>query len=325
MAQPGEYCKVVDCVVYISSVANPKKHTRKIECLESFAEGVRASGDSVVVEWEHRYTPSRLAVMLGWATTNTGGRNIDLRKQIIADQRRQGFHTMCIDASCWKYLDDHSSYLRYSVGGPFYDRAEYANRNSTGTKWQEISQALNISLQPRQKNPDGYILICMQRDGGFAMKTLDPIDWLKNKIDQLRSHTNRTILIRPHPGAYRREDFEQFRSKHYRQRLNVHVQDQLSTSLVDNLATAHSAVFFNSSSSVAAACAGIPVFVDDSSCVAWSVANHDIAKIETPAKFSREQWIWDLAAAHWSDEDARQGRIYQKFLPYLTSTVTSYT
>jgi hypothetical protein len=76
-------------------------------------------------------------------------------------------------------------------------------------------------------------------------------------------------------------------------------------------------VFFNSSASVAAACAGIPIFADDSSCVTWAVANHDIAKIETPEIFNRQQWIYDLAAAHWSDQDAQRGQIYQKFLPYL--------
>jgi hypothetical protein len=99
----------IDAVVYISSVANPRKHSRKIECLESFADGVKNSGGNVVVEWDHKYTPSRLAVMLGWATTNTGGPNIALRKQIIAEQQRQGLKTMCIDASCWKYLDDQGT------------------------------------------------------------------------------------------------------------------------------------------------------------------------------------------------------------------------
>ena len=152
MAQPGESCKVVDVVVYISSVANARKHTRKIECLESFAQGVRAVGHSVVTEWEHRYIPSRLAVILGWATTNTGGRNIVLRKQVIAEQRRLGFQTMCIDASCWKYLDNHGSYLRYSLNGPFYDHAEYANRDSAATKWLEISGALGVQLKPAKVN-----------------------------------------------------------------------------------------------------------------------------------------------------------------------------
>ena len=313
---------MVDCVVYISSVANVRKHTRKIECLESFAQGVRASGDSVAVEWEHRYTPSRLAVMLGWATTNTGGRNIVLRKQIIADQRRLGNHTMCIDASCWKYLDDQGSYLRYSLNGPFYDRAEYANHNSTADKWQEISGALGVTLQAPQHNVNGHILICMQRDGGFAMKTLSPMDWLQNKIHEIRSVTQRAIHIRPHPGKYNMQDFNAYSGRDAK-RQNITLIDPSRSRLVDNLQNAHAAVVFNSSASVSAVLAGVPVFVDDSSCVAWTVANHDIAKIETPAEFSREQWIYDLAAAHWSDADASQGRIYQKFLPYLTATVTS--
>jgi len=303
----------IDAVVYVSSVANFQKHPRKSECLESFAAGVKQSGGNVVVEYDYNYTPARMAVILGWATTNTGGRNIALRKQIIAEQQRRKFHTMCIDASCWKYLDDHSTYLRYSLGGPFYDRAEYANHNSNNAKWTEISTTLNIKLNHEPVVcPDGHILICMQRDGGFAMKTLDPIHWLGVKIKRIRAHSNRHIVIRPHPGAYKLEDFAKFQSL-----ANVTVVDPAQSSLLDNLQNAHAAVFFNSSASVAAVMANVPIFADDESCVSWDVANKDISKIESPQSFDRSQWINDLAAAHWSDEDARQGRIWQKFLPYL--------
>lgn len=307
---------MVDVVVYISSVANPQKHSRKIQCLESFADGVRATGHTVQVEWEHRYTPSRLAVMLGWATTNTGGHNITLRKQIIPEQRRLGFQTMCIDASCWKYLDNNGSYMRYSLNGPFYDRSQYANKNSDATKWLEISRTLGVHLKPAQMNQAGHILICMQRDGGFAMKTLDPITWLHNKIQQVRAVSSRKILVRPHPGQYNMADFTAYTSK-IGKKQNVAVLEPTQSRLIDNLQGAHAAVFFNSSASVAAVCEGIPVFVDDSSCVAWAVANKDVNKIETSETFAREQWMYDLAAAHWSDADARAGRIYQKFLPYL--------
>jgi len=309
---------MLDCVVYVSSVANVKKHTRKSQCLESFATGVANSGDRVHIEHDYVYTPSRLAVMLGWATTNTGGRNIALRKEIIAEQRRCGQHTMCIDASCWKYIDDGSRYLRYSLNGPFYDRAEYANHNSDNTKWEEIKHTLNIELKSTQSNPRGHILICMQRDGGFAMKALDPLEWLDQKIQQIRKHSQRTIMIRPHPGDYRAQDFAQ-----YRKQPGIKLVDPLNTQLVDNLNGAHASVFFNSSASVAAVCAGIPVFADDVSCVAWAVANQDILQIESPATFAREQWLYDLAAAHWSDADAQAGRIWKKFQPYLTSTTTS--
>lgn len=303
---------MVDIVVYVSSVANPKKHSRKIQCLESFAQGARAQGASVLVEWEHKYTPSRLAVMLGWATTNTGGRNILLRKQIIAEQQRRRFKTMCIDASCWKYVDNHGMYLRYSLGGPFYDRAEYANKNSNDSKWKEIKQALNIDLKPSRQLPNGYILIGMQRDGGFAMKTLDPMTWLESKIQQLRQHTTRPIVIRPHPGQYNMNDFHRYTNVN-----DIRVVHPEHSSLLQDLQQAHSAVFFNSSASVAAVCEGIPVFVDDQSAVTWSVANKDVSQIENPLEFDRTQWIYDLAAAHWSDTDGQAGHIYKKFAAYL--------
>lgn len=310
MEQHGEYSTVIDCIVYVSSVANAKKHSRKIACLESFAEGVKNSGGTVSVEWGYNYRPSKLAVMLGWATTNTGGQNITLRKQIIQEQQRRGYHTMCIDASCWKYLDKNSPYLRYSLGGPFYDHAEYANANSTDDQWKRIQQDLGVGLKP-YSNQNGHILVCIQRDGGFAMKTLDPIVWAEQKISQIRAVTNRPIIVRPHPGESKTLDYRRFNLP------GVSVTDSNSTTLLDSLSGAHSAVFFNSSASVAAVCEGVPVFVDDVSCVSWAVANKDIGQIESPVEFDRTQWINDLAAAHWTDEDGKAGRIYQKFLPYL--------
>jgi len=308
---------MLDCVVYVSSVANVKKHSRKSQCLESFATGVANLGARVHVERDYVYTPSRLAVMLGWATTNTGGQNITLRKQVIAEQRRRGLETMCIDASCWKYIDDGSRYLRYSLGGPFYDRAEYANHNSNSAKWDEISRVLDIKLQPPQTNPNGHVLICMQRDGGFSMKSLNPLEWLNEKIREIQQHSPRPIMIRPHPGDYRPDEFHKWKKRQAKNDHSIVVADPLTTQLADNLNGAHAAVFFNSSASVAAVCAGIPVFVDDVSCVAWNVANQDITQIESPVTFDREQWLYNLSAAHWSDQDSQAGLIWQKFLPYL--------
>lgn len=305
---------VLDVVVYVSSVANARKHPRKTACLESFAEGVKKTGGSVLIQSEYTYKPSRLAVMLGWATTNTGGPNITLRKQVIQEQEIIGGHTMCIDASCWKYLDNHGNYLRYSLGGPFYDRAEYANHNSTPDKWLEISQALKIQLNPPVTR-GGYILVCMQRDGGFAMKTLNPMAWLLDKIKKIRKVTNRPIVVRPHPGAYNMQDFQW--ALNYPE---ISVVNPEAITLAENLRGSYAAVFFNSSASVAAVCEGVPIFVDDESCVSWNVANKSLSSLIRPQQFDCQQWIYNLAAAHWSDEDGRSGRIYQKFLPYINGS-----
>jgi hypothetical protein len=305
-----------EVVVYISSVANAHKFPRKTACLENFAQGVKTVGATVLIEKNFKYTPSRLAVILGWATTNTGGRNIQLRKQIIAEQQQRGYKTMCIDASCFKYLDDVGTYLRYSLGGPFYDKAEYANHNSTPDQWNEIRQHLKIDIKPTEKR-DGHILLGMQRDGGFAMKSIDPMAWARQKIVEIRKYTNREIVIRPHPGKFDMQEFAEFQTTAYA-RSNVRVIHPEKSKLIDNIRSASSAVFFNSSASVAAVLEGVPVFVDDPSAVTWHVANHSVSDIESPKIFDGTQWIYDLAAAHWSDSQSRKGSIYEKFLPYIS-------
>lgn len=298
-----------DVIVYKSSVLNLAKHIRKDECLQSFADGALSVGANTIIENKYNYTPSRLAVILGWVTQDKSTPNVILRQQIIEGQKRTGGKTMCIDAGCWKYADPLNRFLRYSLDGPFYDTAEYANKNSTPEQWEKISKTLNLELKPwRLKGK--YILICMQRDGGFSMKNLDPLLWLRTKLKRLRQYTNRPILIRPHPGKI--QDFSTFVQD------GVDIIDSKNIPLIQSLHKAHAAIFFNSSSAVAAVCEGIPIFIDDDSCVAKDVANRNIENIENPNLFEREQWIWNLASAHWSDEDSKQGKIYKKFIPYLT-------
>jgi hypothetical protein len=162
----------------------------------------------------------------------------------------------------------------------------------------------------------------MQRDGGFSMKTLSPLAWLADKIQEIRKYTTREIVIRPHPGKFDMADFAKFQSKEY-VRQHVRVINPEQSTLLENLQSAYAAVFFNSSASVAAVLEGVPVWVDDASAVTWTVAHHDMSTIESPQQFSTGQWIHDLATAHWSDQDGKTGLIYQKFLPYLTSATTS--
>jgi hypothetical protein len=297
-----------DVIVYSSSVLNLPKHPKKASALNSFASGAARSGATVKVATTYQYEPSKLAVILGWVTKDKNTPNILLRQQVVDGQRANGGKTMCIDAGCWKYADIHNTFLRYSINGPFYDTAEYVNQNSGPDKWNKIKTRLNLDL--KDWRPKGrHILICMQRDGGFSMKNLDPMDWLKMKINKIRTYTDRPIVIRPHPG--KPQDFSKFINS------NITVENSKNISLTQSMHKAHAAVFFNSSSAVAAICEGIPIFVDDQSCVAWKVANTDLKNIETPAFFQREQWIYDLAAAHWSDDESAQGLIYKKFLPVL--------
>lgn len=297
-----------DVVVYLSSLPRISGRERKIQHLQAFYDGVKRHTNNVLLQTEYSLAPAKLAVILGWVGNKLKmGPHLHVRKDAIAQQRQLSRHIMPIDGCCFKFADPDSQFLRYSLGGVYYNIDNYANKNSTATKWEQISRALGLELRP-WRSSGNHILICLQRDTGWSMKGVDMIPWATTTIQKIRQHSDRPIIIRPHPKYPVAPDtFKQFKS----------VSMSRNPTLEQDVSGAHAAVFFNSSSCVAPVLAGVPIFADDESCVAWSVANKNIADIERPSMPVREQWLWDLSACHWTDEESRAGLIYQHFLPHI--------
>jgi hypothetical protein len=227
---------------------------------------------------------------------------------VIEQQRQAGRQVMAIDGSCFKFADFENEFLRYSLGGVYYNTDNYANRDSDAAKWSVISQRLALRLEPWRATGT-HILICLQRDGGWSMKGVDMRDWVRATVKTLRQHTSRPILIRPHPKCP--IDLTDTTCKR-----DIYVSAPGST-LQDDIQGAWASVFFNSSSCVASILAGVPVFAQDPDCVAWQVANHDLSAIENPKMPERQPWLNDLATAHWTDAESQQGLILQRFQPWL--------
>lgn len=296
-----------DVVVYLSSLPKIADRNRKVRVLQAFAQGAEAAGARVLTQTEYQVVDCRLAVILGWVGAKISGPHIQLRKDVIARQQQTGGHVMAIDSSCFKFADPDSFFLRYSLDGVFYNTNNYANANSTDEKWQAISRTLRIDIKP-WRSMGNHVLVCLQRDGGWSMKGTDMAAWADSTVRRLRTLTHRPIVIRPHP-SHPMDLTELLKLPRVTQSTNA--------TLEKDLYNAWASVFYNSSSSVAAVLAGIPVFADDDDCVAWAVANHDLDKIEDPVMPDRTQWLNDLSSAHWSDGESRSGLIYQRFLPYL--------
>jgi len=297
-----------DVIVYLSSL-NKQVPGRKVDTLMAFADGAKRAGARVLIETKYTYRPSKLAVILGWPSPNPSARNIVFRQEIVDKQAASKNHVMSIDANCFKFVDKDSAYLRYSIGGVWYDTSQYANKNSEPTRWQQLSRDFNLSLSPWKTEGD-YILFLIQRDGGWGMKGLNPVEWARRKIAEVRKYTDLPIVLRPHPGKV--ADLRPIVIE------GTRISDSTNISLIDDLRRAKAALVFNSSSGVAASLMGVPLFVDDSSSVCWDVANKNLNCLSNPTMFDRDQWIYDLAACHWTDEESRQGLVFNKFLPYLT-------
>ena len=299
---------MIDVVVYLSSL-HKQNPGRKVDTLTAFAEGARSQGASVHIETQYVIRPAKLAVILGWPSPIQTTENIKLRAKIVEQQRSQNNHIMSIDANCFKFKDIESKYLRYSINGVDYDVSEYANKNSNSSRWDILSNDINLSVQDWKQNGE-YILFLVQRDGGWSMKGLSPVEWTRQKIQAVRKVSNLPIVLRPHPGKI--VDLTPLICP------GVTISDSIDTTIEQDLKRAKAAFVFNSSSGVASILSGVPLWVDDSSSVCWNVANKTISDVNHPILFDRSHWINDLAACHWTDEESRQGLIYKKFLPYLT-------
>jgi hypothetical protein len=298
-----------DCVIYLSSLPKIADRTRKTEVLESFATGCKNLGLRTLLQTQHNIVESRLAVILGWVGTKLSGQHIQLRRSLIDHQRQTKNYIMPIDSSCFKFVDTNSKFLRYSLNGVFYNTDNYANQNSNSDQWQLIQKTFPQLDLKSWRTEGNHILLCLQRDGGWSMKGADLNLWAQDTVQNLRKLTNRPIRIRPHPKA--RNTVTPFLKVP-----GVSISEP-GISLQKDLEDAWASVFYNSSSSVASILAGVPVFATDSDCVAWNVANPSIKQIESPIMPQREQWLYDLASCHWSDQQSQQGLIYKKFQQFF--------
>ena len=172
-------------------------------------------------------------------------------------------------------------------------------------QWGEGSQEnraklLSVRLQPWHQGD--HILIAMQRTDSEQWAGLPSAEqWLRQTVDRIRAHTDRPIVVRPHP----------------RQRLapisGVQIQQpQALRGTYDefdfrsNIGRAWAVVNENSGPGSQAIIDGVPAFVGADS-MAVPVANTDFALIEKPRMPDRSAWLEQLCHTEWTVSEIRSG------------------
>ena len=300
-------------VCYIAGVPPSTKNSGKREILTRFADGVALLGDQAVKHTGFNIMPADVAVIQGW--THEQGKSaphLTLRQQVIDAQRSTGTRLLVIDSNLFNYKQkDHpANYLRYSFDGVFPTTGNYFDQIVDPARWQQISQDLDVPLQPWRTHGD-HILICTQRQGGWSMKGLSVMSWLNQTVEQIRKYSNRPIRVRAHPGDKQAKTY-----------LSQDPRWTISTNpgLKDDLHNAWAVITYNSSPGVAGAIEGIPVFVTDpvpQNSQAHAVANTDLSQLETPKTFERQAWVERLAMSHWNFAELSNGRAWQHIRQFV--------
>ncbi len=164
-----------------------------------------------------------------------------------------------------------------------------------------------LGLEVKPWRTDGkYILICGQHDKSLQWKNMPRMsNWFLNTYDEIRKHTDRPIIFRPHPRC-RLEHIE--RGLRYVERQEpthiANTYDDFDMGFDNVWAT----ISYSSNPGIHSCINGIPAFVGPSS-LAYNVANDIdfLHNIEQPLTPDRTQWLNDYAHTEWTIEEIFQG------------------
>lgn len=166
---------------------------------------------------------------------------------------------------------------------------------------------LGVSLRPYNSNRRREILIAAQHQQSLQWQGMPAMDqWIEETISKIKKHTDRKIVVRPHP----RSPIRTHRDTILPKRIPGSYDD------FDIDYAYHCVVNFNSGPAVQAAINGTPVICDNSS-LAWPISD-SIENIENIRLPDREQWFLELCHTEWTIEEIRNGIPLMRFLTLKT-------
>jgi UDP-N-acetylglucosamine transferase subunit ALG13 len=301
-------------VAYYGGIPPNNKNAEKPLILDNFLSGVHAVGDNAIAHRGMNSITCDVALIQGFVHEHgKSSPHLQLRQDAVALQKKNGKRSLIVDSNLFLYADPSNSkhYLRYSFDGVFPTTGFYFDRDIDPSRWNKISQQLNIQLKP-YRTAGSHILICLQRHGGWSMRGLSTVDWVNQTITKIRQYSSRPIIVRTHPG-----------DKKIKSILKINHKDIIVSNkerLIDDLQNAWATVVYNSSPSVASLVEGIPTFLTDPQpehSQTFGIANTDLSKIENPIMSDRQSWIERLAMCHWNFEELRSGEAWQFFRQYV--------
>lgn len=301
-------------VAYYGGIPPKNNNPEKPLILDNFCQGVIAAGDTAIAHRGMNAIPCDVAFIQGFVHEHgKDASHLRLRREAAELQIKNGKRSLIVDSNLFLYADpgNTKTYLRYSFDGVFPTTGFYFNKDVDPNRWFKISKNLGLTLKP-YRSIGNHILLCLQRHGGWSMRGLSAIDWLDNTIQEIRKYSDRTIIVRAHPGDKKIKDILKIKYP------NTVLSEK--ERLIDDLTNAWATVVYNSSPSVASIIEGVPVFVTDPHpeyAQTYSVANTDLSLLENPNLIERQSWVEKISMCHWNFEEMRSGEAWSFIRQYI--------
>ena len=166
------------------------------------------------------------------------------------------------------------------------------------------ADALGLLLKPWRNNENGPIVIACQHSASEQWRQQKrPGTWVFEAIQEIRKHTEKEVIIRPHPRCRIDGIQHEFNNVRIQEPMKIPgTYDDFDFKIED----AYAVVNWSSNPATHAILEGIPVFVGPSS-LAYEVGNPDYTTINNPLKPDRTQWLNDIAHTEWTIDEISAG------------------
>ena len=306
-------------VSYYNVVPSKNKSQEKYDILTKFIQGVNAIGDTGIIHHGYDMQECDVGVIQGWQhEEGKAAPHLQLRQRVI--NRTHNKHVCVADANLFLYANKTNKpyhYLRYSFDGVFPNTGQYFDSNPDPKRWQKISKDLDIKIKP-YVNKGKNIVICLQRDGGWSMGKTPILVWLHDVINQIKKYSDRTIIIRPHPGDKKAiKNYIPAIERQFKHDRNVKMSP-FGRPLEEDLEKAWAVVNHNSSSIVGPIIMGYPSFITDAEKSQCAEVSHlGFKDIESPKEFDRQRWLERISMFHWNFAELENGSAWKHMRDFV--------
>jgi len=309
-------------VSYYNVVPAVNKSQEKFDILTKFVKGVNAAGDEGILHTSNTVVDADVGVIQGWQhQQGKRGAHLQLRQNVIDTQIQNSKYVCVADANLFLYANKSNKpwhYLRYSFNGVFPDTGIYFDDNPDPKRWQQISRDTGITLEP-MKHKGKHIVICLQRNGGWSMGRIAVLDWARKTVNEIKRYTDRTIVIRPHPGDKKAlKTYIPQLDQIYKNDSQVKILSKQDNPLEVDLQKAWAVVNHNSSAIVGPIVQGYHAYITDplkSQCA--DVAHVGFENIESPQEFDRQSWLERISMFHWKFSELEDGSAWRHMRNYV--------
>lgn len=196
----------------------------------------------------------------------------------------------------------------------------FLNEDVDESRWNVFKKKNNLEIKEWKSQGD-YILIMAQIEYDSALIEMYDqgyksfFEYLKSVIKEIKKHTDRPILVRPHP----KDNVKDF--SFLENLLNVEISQNFSITdeftknggagLQKDFDRAYCVVTFNSNSSVEAVCNGLPVFSLDKTSPTYEISHTRLSDIENiKYDIDIKEWCNKIAYTVWNEEEITNGTMW---------------